>query len=131
MVAWGCTTQNYHFTFSHLGIKQNNMHQNLKTVVDSHEFETKIKEIVSQAIQDQINNLRISLLKDDSIYSLLSRKEVSELLKIHVNTLDKIVKSGKLPSQKIGVNVFFSRYDIRVYLFLTNFRKRIGEMMND
>ena len=47
---------------------------------------------------------------------LLTRKEAADALSISVDTLDKIVRSGKLKSINIGVRVYFAPEVLREFV---------------
>jgi excisionase family DNA binding protein len=48
--------------------------------------------------------------------SLLTKKEVAELLQVHVGTIDRYVKGGKLPVKKVGTaqqcRCYYKRADV-------------------
>ncbi|WP_165930125.1 helix-turn-helix domain-containing protein [Flavobacterium sandaracinum] len=52
--------------------------------------------------------------------TLLSKKEVCELLGITLNTLDKFTKNGTIPAFGIGSRVMFKRSDVLSSLIRIN-----------
>jgi len=83
----------------------------------------KVNLVENEELQDQIRNeLRgfetslISKLKEEfqpkKPEEFLTRKEVSELLKINVNTVDRWSKEGKLIRYGISDRIFYRRKDV-------------------
>lgn len=66
-----------------------------------------ILEGVSSTLEDFRDNLR-----PNSESEYLTRKEVSELLKINLSTIHNWVKSNKLKAYGIGNRVYFKRSEI-------------------
>ena len=52
--------------------------------------------------------------------TLLSKKEVTELLGITMNTLDKYTKSGTIPAYGLGSRIIFKRSEVLQSLIRIN-----------
>jgi excisionase family DNA binding protein len=107
------------------------MKEEFQSYIDASKVDSKIKEMVLAAVQLELSSLKQSLLKDSSLNSYLTRMEASKFLNVHVRTLDRMSKAGKIPRQKLGVNILYSRSDIRLMLFLSEFKRLIGGFLND
>lgn len=76
------------------------------------------KEIVSD-IKEQINQLR-SEFQPKTPTEYLTRREVSDLLKIDLSTVHNWTKSGKLTAYGIGHRIYFKRSEIELALIPIN-----------
>lgn len=47
---------------------------------------------------------------------VLTREEVAELLRVSVDTIDRLVASGSLPSFRVGRNVRFNEADLEAWV---------------
>ena len=48
--------------------------------------------------------------------TLLTRKQVTEILKIGLSTLDSLIKEDELPRVRIGKHVYVARQDLEIYI---------------
>lgn len=76
------------------------------------EFKTIIKETVENAMEEVMNNNRMSYMVKKSDDELLTRKQVMEMLGISHATLHNYQKNDILPYLKIGNRVYFKKRDI-------------------
>jgi excisionase family DNA binding protein len=68
--------------------------------------------MIKEAFKEELKEILKQQEKPDDYDVLLSRKEVSELLKVSLITISKYQRSGKLPYSRLGRNVYFKKRDI-------------------
>ncbi|MDO6436285.1 helix-turn-helix domain-containing protein [Cyclobacterium sp. 1_MG-2023] len=72
----------------------------------------QFEEAIRKAVRSQLETLKKEINPQQPKEEYLSRKEVSELLKIELSTLHNWCKKGKLHPYGIGNRVYFLRSDI-------------------
>jgi excisionase family DNA binding protein len=72
----------------------------------------QFEETINKAVRSQIEILRRDISPKSEPIVYLTRKEVSDLLKIQLSTLHSWVKKGKLKPYGIGNRVYFKKSEI-------------------
>ncbi|MGE0562766.1 MAG: excisionase family DNA-binding protein [Flavobacteriales bacterium] len=72
--------------------------------------EDELSKMISNSLKRELANLYI----EDKVNSneLISRTEVSKLLKISLPTITEWVKNGKIPAYRIGSRVLFNKEEV-------------------
>jgi len=68
--------------------------------------------MIKEAFKEELKEILKQLEKPDDYDVLLSRKEVSKLLKVSLITVSKYQRAGKLLYCRLGRNVYFKKGDI-------------------
>jgi len=67
---------------------------------DEIEFRELIRQAVQSALEEKIDDLRSALLETNSMY--MTRRDVSQELRIGMSTVDYWVRAGRLRKHKLG-----------------------------
>jgi excisionase family DNA binding protein len=68
--------------------------------------------MIKEAFKEELKEILKQQEKPDDYDVLLSRKEVAELLKVSLVTINKYKREGKLPYCRLGRNLYFKKGDI-------------------
>ncbi len=79
------------------------------TILLQNVSQEELKELIRQSVREEIQAFSPPQRKENEY---LTRKEVKELLKISLPTLNEHTKTGKLKGYRIGGRVLYLRNDI-------------------
>jgi excisionase family DNA binding protein len=82
-----------------------------KIIVTNYDREDLIA-MIKEAFKEELKEILKQQEKSDDYDELLSRKEVAELLKISLVTVNKYKRAGKLPYSRLGRNIYFKKGEI-------------------
>jgi excisionase family DNA binding protein len=82
-----------------------------KFIVTNYDHDDLIS-MIKEAFKEELKEILTQQEKDRDYDTLLSRKEVAELLKISLVTLHSYQKDGTLPFYRLGWHVYFRKGDI-------------------
>jgi len=82
----------------------------------------ELEEQISNRVQKQLSEF-LEKFKPKEPTSLITRKEVADLLKVDLSTIHNYCKSGKLQPYGIGARVYFKMSDIEKSLIPLNTKK--------
>lgn len=83
---------------------------NKKVILTQIEID-QLKALIQEAIRSEVSQFK-RLEVESSSEEFLTKKEVTELLKISISTLNSWVKEGVIPASRIGTRVRFSKKQI-------------------
>jgi len=96
-----------YFYYKHL--KANIMEDKfIVTNYDRNELISIIREAFREELKESLNQKE----KETDYNLLLTRKEVSDLLKVSLVTVSKYMKEGKFPYHRLGRHIYFKKGDV-------------------
>ncbi len=94
----------------HINIFRDKMNREILTSMTAEELQSIIEITVARTIEDKLSHFNTAQTQEDDI--LLTKKEVSELLKVSHGTVHLWKESGFLPYYKISNRIYYKKNEV-------------------